>query len=66
MNVTDEFENDVICAFEDYEFDGETDVIVSKDESNQGIDYQAYIDHEDAPIICIQIENGKITDVWES
>jgi len=60
MEVTDEFENDVICAF------GETDerVIVSKDESNSNIDYQAYEDKSDAPIICIQLEDSKVKDAW--
>ncbi|NLZ34372.1 MAG: hypothetical protein GX889_05590 [Clostridiales bacterium] len=66
MKVTDDFENDVICAFEDYEYEGETYVIVSKDESNDNIDYQAYIDHADAPIICIKIENNEIIDAWEA
>lgn len=62
MEVTDEFENDVICAF------GETDerVIVSKDESNSNIDYQAYEDKLDAPIICIQLGNNKVKDAWEA
>ena len=62
MEVTDEFENDVICAF------GETDerVIVSKDESNSNIDYQAYEDKPDTPIICIQLENNKVKDAWEA
>ena len=62
MEVTDEFENDVICAF------GETDerVIVSKDESNSNIDYQAYEDKADAPIVCIQVEDNKIKDAWEA
>lgn len=65
MEVTSDFKNDVISAFEDYEYEGETYVIVSKDESNGNIDYQAYIDHADAPIICIKIENNKIKDAWE-
>ena len=65
MEVTDDFINDVICAFEDYEYEGETNVIVSKDESNN-IDYQAYIDHVDSPIVCIKIEGNKIIDVWEA
>lgn len=66
MEVTDDFENDVICAFEDYEYEGETHVIVSKDESNGNIDYQVYINHADAPIICIKIENNEIIDAWEA
>lgn len=66
MEVTSDFKNDVISAFEDYEYEGETYVIVSKDESNDNIDYQAYIDHVEAPIICIKIENNKIKDAWEA
>jgi hypothetical protein len=66
MEVTDDFVNDVICAFEDYEYEGETNVIVSKDESNDNVDYQAYVDHADAPVICIKIEGNKIKDAWEA
>lgn len=61
----DNFVNDVICAFEDYTYEGEAYVIVSLDESNDNIDYQAYIDHVDAPIICIKIDNNVIIDAWE-
>lgn len=66
MEVTDAFENDVICAFEDYAYEGKTDVIVSKDESNDNIDLQAYVNHADSPIICIKIEDNKIIDAWEA
>jgi len=66
MEVTDTFEDDVVCAFEDYEYEGETEVIVTKDESNSNIDYQAYINHADAPIICIKIADGKVVYAWEA
>ena len=66
MKVTDDFKNDVICAFEDYSYEGETDVIVSKDESNGNIDFQAYIDHVDSPIICIKIDNNEIINAWKA
>lgn len=66
MEVTDDFKNDVICAFEDYEFEGENEVIVEKDESNTNIDYQAYINSRKAPIICIRIEKNKVVDAWEA
>lgn len=62
MEVTDDFQNDVICAFDTTE----EEVIVSKDESNEGIDYQAYENRADAPIICIRIEDGKVADAWEA
>ncbi len=61
---TDDFEVDVITTFGDYEFKSETEVIVSKDESNPNVDYQAYINHIDAPIICIKTEGNKIVDAW--
>ena len=60
LEITEELENDIICAFEDYEFKGAKEVIVSKDEINDNIDYQAYVDHVDVPIICIKIKQNKI------
>ena len=66
MEVTNDFINDIIASFEDYEYMGETEIIVSKDEYNSNIDYQAYANHKDAPIICIKIENNKIVDAWEA
>lgn len=64
MEVTEDFVNDVICAFEDYEIQGKTEVIVSKDENDPNIDYQAYINHPAAPIILIKITNNKVK-AWE-
>lgn len=66
MVVTDDFKDDIIEAFGDYEFDGESEVIVSKDENDANVDYQAYVNHVDAPIILIKVENGKIIDAWQS
>lgn len=66
MEVTDRFSDDVICAFGDYEYGGTREVIVTKDESNSNIDYQAYINHADAPIICIKIADGKVIRAWEA
>ena len=63
--VSEDFTKDVICAFEDYNFEGKTEVIVSNDEANPNIDYQAYVNHKDAPIICIKITNDKV-DAWEA
>jgi len=31
MEVTDSFKNDIICAFGDYNYEGETEVIVTKE-----------------------------------
>ena len=44
------FEEEIICAFEDYEIDGETEVITHKD----GNIYTAYINHADADIFNIK------------
>lgn len=62
MKVTDDFKNDVICAFDTTD----KEVIVSEDESNEHIAYQAYEDGEGSPIICIKIENDRIIDAWEA
>ena len=59
MDVDEDFENNVICAFGEAE-----NIIVSKDETNSNIDYQAYEDRADAPIVCIQVENDKVKDAW--
>ncbi|KNF06938.1 hypothetical protein CLPU_58c00010 [Gottschalkia purinilytica] len=62
IKVTEDFKNDVICAFDT----SEKEIIVSEDESNQHIDYQAYENDEDSPIICIRIENEEIVEAWEA
>ena len=64
MKITDDIENDISCVFEDYSYKGETEVIVSKDESNFNISYQAYINQEDSPIVCIKVNGDKIADAW--
>lgn len=61
MKVTEDIEADINCAFEDYEFEGESEIMVS--ESSVG--YQAYANHKNAPILMIQIEGDKIVNVWE-
>lgn len=62
MEVTEDFKNDVICAFDTTN----KEIIVSEDESNDHIDYQAYENESDSPIICIKIENNSIVDAWEA
>lgn len=62
LRVSEDFINDVICAFDT----SSSEIIVSKDESNSHIDYQAYENKEDAPVICIRIEDGRIADAWEA
>jgi hypothetical protein len=56
-----EIRNEIICAFEDYNFEGETEVIVS---SNN----QVYINHINSPIIEFATENNNdkitVTNAW--
>lgn len=61
LEVNEDFENEVIIAFGDHEYEGETEVIVS--EHSQG--YQAYINHAESPILVLKIEDNKIVEVWE-
>ena len=65
----EEFQDAVIEAFEDYEFNGETEVIVSDNYTEVNVEgygmcqqWNAYINVADSPIIVFQtIENeGKI------
>lgn len=72
----DEVENEIITAFGDYEFEGETDVTVSSPNCMNGFQasegtHSAYINHEDAPIIKVEIEETEeglfsIVDAWEA
>lgn len=63
--VGTEFDADaVICAFEDFEEDGETNIIVS-DSSNSGYNKVAYIDTEDATEFLFSLDEVDcIKDVW--
>lgn len=65
MEVTEDFVSDVICAFEDYEIKGKTEVVVSKDENDPNIDYQAYVNHPEAPIILIKVIGDKVK-AWKA
>ena len=58
------FYDDVICAFEDYEINGETEVIVVKDDFNYNVDYQAYINEEGSPIALIRIVDDNKVRAW--
>lgn len=62
MDVTNDFKNDVICAFDTTD----KEVIVAEDESNEHITYQAYENCVGSPIICIKIKNDSIIDAWEA
>lgn len=56
--------DEVICAFEDYEENGETSVIVNES-SNAGYDYIAYIDTVGGVQFLFTVdEDDFITKVW--
>ena len=56
--------DDVVCAFEDFEECGESDVYVGES-NNNGYDYIAYIDAPDSTQFLISVDGeNKITDVW--
>jgi hypothetical protein len=58
-----EFDADeIICAFEDFEEEGETEVIV-KESENYGYDALAYINSEKSTQFLFKISNGIINDV---
>ena len=59
MEVTDDIENDIICAFEDYEYEGVSEIIVNK-HAGKKCDYQAYANYKYSPIILIKIIDGII------
>jgi hypothetical protein len=57
----DELSSEIICAFEDYVYKGESEIIVT--------DNQAYANHTDAPIIRFEIIKNNdgtisVTDAW--
>lgn len=55
---------EVICAFEDFEEDGETEVI-AKESENNGYDYIAYINSAESTQFLFSVdEENVITDVW--
>ena len=55
--------DEIICAFEDFEEEGETEVIV-KESENIGYDMIAYINSENSTQFLFKISNGIIKDVW--
>lgn len=55
---------EVVCAFEDFEEDGETEVI-AKGSENNGYDYIAYINSAESTQFLFSVdEENVITDVW--
>lgn len=55
--------SDVIIAFEDFEENGKTEVIVNESE-NIGYDYIAYINSENSTQFLFEVKNGIVKDVW--
>ncbi len=60
-NEFDEYE--IICSFEDFEEDGETDILVS-DSNNSGYDKIAYINVAGATEFYFSLSEGMIKEVW--
>jgi hypothetical protein len=59
-----EFDADeIICAFEDFEEGGESEVIVKQSE-NIGYDALAYINSKNSTEFLFKVSDGIITDVW--
>lgn len=64
--IGEEFDvNDIICAFEDYEEDGETEVIVSDLENGRG-EYSVHINTLKGTEIIVTVENGIITNIYKN
>lgn len=62
--VGNEFDEDeIICSFEDFEEDGETDILVS-DSNNSGYDKIAYINVAGATEFYFSLSEGIIKEVW--
>ena len=57
IEVTEDFYNDIICAFDTTE----EEIIVS----DSSVGYQAYENRQDSKIIIIKVKNNKIVDAWE-
>lgn len=64
--VGTEFDADeVICAFEDFQEDGETNIYIG-DSHNVGYDKIAYIDTKNGTEFLFELEGEVIKDVWMS
>jgi len=61
MEVTEDFNSNVICEFGDYEFNGETEVIVNKIQNSNN--WEAYINEYNSPILELIVKNNKVIDV---
>ena len=62
--IGSEFDTEeIVIAFEDYSYEGESEIIVSQS-NNEGYDYVAYADDVSAPQILLKVEGGILTDAW--
>lgn len=53
-----EIKDEIICAFEDYSFEGESEIMVTTPDRSKPNQLNAYVNHEDAPIIVIDFEDN--------
>ncbi|MDK4498551.1 hypothetical protein MVQ25_11225 [Fusobacterium necrophorum] len=65
--AVEEFENEVVIAFGDYEFNGISEVILEK-AIGQNYDYTAYANEKNAPEVFISVEKTEdgviVLDAW--
>lgn len=65
--AVEDFENEVIVEFGDYEFNGISEVIVEK-AIGQNYDYTAYVNEKNAPEVFISVESTEdgiiVLDAW--
>ncbi|TCL32184.1 excisionase family DNA binding protein [Anaerospora hongkongensis] len=66
MEKSDDFKEDVICAFEDYSYLGESYVYVEKQQNGDYTYYTAKVDHVNAPRITIWVEDGYVVNAYVS
>jgi hypothetical protein len=51
----EDINDDIICAFEDYEYEGVSEIIVSTPDDSNPNHLNAYANHKDAPIFSIDL-----------
>jgi len=65
--AVEEFENEVIVAFGDYEFNGISEVLLEK-AMGSNYDYTAYVNEKNAPEVFISVEKTEdgviVLDAW--
>lgn len=65
--AVEDFENEVIIAFGDYEFNGISEVVLEKS-MGQNYDYTAYVNEKNSPEVFISVERTEdgviVLDAW--